>query len=79
MVLRVERRKCKPQELDLFTKLEAHLKDIRDRNAEQWERIRLSSMAVKTYAEPEMDEKMIAYFFATVCRFDSVCSFFLDI
>lgn len=71
MVLRTERRKYKPQELDLFAKLGAHVRDIRERNVEQWKRISLSSVAVKTYAEPEMDEKMISYFFAKVGRFGS--------
>ncbi|RJE20264.1 hypothetical protein PHISCL_07397 [Aspergillus sclerotialis] len=64
MVLRTERQKYKPQELDLFSQLETHIRDIREQNTKQWERISLSATAVKVYAGTGMEEEIIASFFA---------------
>ncbi|PYI05835.1 SET and MYND domain protein [Aspergillus sclerotiicarbonarius CBS 121057] len=62
MVLRSGRRKYSSEELDHFLQLETHIKDIRDQNAPQWERISLSSKAVKTYSGTDMSEEVISAF-----------------
>ncbi|PWY74583.1 SET and MYND domain protein [Aspergillus sclerotioniger CBS 115572] len=62
MVLRSGRRKYSDEELDQFLQLETHIKDIRDHNAPQWERISLSSKAVKTYSGTDMSEEVISAF-----------------
>ncbi|OOF96521.1 hypothetical protein ASPCADRAFT_129601 [Aspergillus carbonarius ITEM 5010] len=62
MVLRSGRRKYANEELDQFLQLETHIKDIRDQNAPQWERISLSSKAVKTYSGTDMSEEVISAF-----------------
>ncbi|KAL2856568.1 SET and MYND domain protein [Aspergillus pseudoustus] len=44
-----------PDELNLFDQLESHMDEIRTTNAPVWERITLSSMAVKRYSGTEME------------------------
>ena len=73
MVLRTERKKYKSQELDLFSQLETHIRDIREQNPKQWERISLSATAVKVYSGADTETEIIASFFAKV----SVYSLFL--
>ncbi|RAK91029.1 SET and MYND domain protein [Aspergillus costaricaensis CBS 115574] len=60
MVLRSERQKYSDEELDQFLQLETHIKDIRDKNASQWERISLSSKAIKAYSGTDMSEEVIS-------------------
>ncbi|PYH39292.1 S-adenosylmethionine-dependent methyltransferase [Aspergillus neoniger CBS 115656] len=60
MVLRSERQKYSDEELDQFLQLETHIKDIRDKSASQWERISLSSKAIKAYSGTEMSEEVIS-------------------
>ncbi|GKZ34699.1 hypothetical protein AbraIFM66950_005051 [Aspergillus brasiliensis] len=60
MVLRSERQKYASEELDQFLQLETHIKDIRDQSASQWERISLSSKAIKAYSGTEMSEEVIS-------------------
>ncbi|BCS03546.1 S-adenosylmethionine-dependent methyltransferase [Aspergillus luchuensis] len=60
MVLRSERQKYSDEELDQFLQLETHIKDIRDESASHWERISLSSKAIKAYSGTEMSEEVIS-------------------
>ncbi|OJJ71851.1 hypothetical protein ASPBRDRAFT_125353 [Aspergillus brasiliensis CBS 101740] len=60
MVLRSERQKYASEELDQFLQLGTHIKDIRDQSASQWERISLSSKAIKAYSGTEMSEEVIS-------------------
>ncbi|XRM48582.1 hypothetical protein ABZX51_011497 [Aspergillus tubingensis] len=60
MVLRSERQKYSDEELDQFLQLETHIKDIRDKSASQWERISLSSKAIKAYSGTDMSEEVIS-------------------
>ncbi|RAH53145.1 SET and MYND domain protein [Aspergillus piperis CBS 112811] len=60
MVLRSERQKYSDEELDQFLQLETHIKDIRDKSPSQWERISLSSKAIKAYSGTEMSEEVIS-------------------
>ncbi|GAB1211892.1 hypothetical protein ATERTT37_001016 [Aspergillus terreus] len=62
IVQRSARRKYTPQELDLFQQLETHEKEIRHENAPQWERIALSSKAVKAYSQTDTPEDTISAF-----------------
>ncbi|PWY73707.1 SET and MYND domain protein [Aspergillus heteromorphus CBS 117.55] len=62
MVLRNGRKKYGTEEMKLFLELETHIKDIRDENEAQWQRIALCSKAVKTYAGTEMQEEFISAF-----------------
>ncbi|KAF7591787.1 hypothetical protein BBP40_001113 [Aspergillus hancockii] len=64
MVLRCGRRKYSSQELDLFTQLETHFKDIQNQSPAQGERISLSSKAVKTYSGTDLEEETISAFSA---------------
>lgn len=66
IVQRSARRKYTPQELDLFQQLETHEKEIRHENAPQWERIALSSKAVKAYSQTDTPEDTISAFGAKV-------------
>jgi SET and MYND domain-containing protein len=66
MVLRCGRRKYTNQELDLFSQLRTHIKEIRDQSPAQWERISLSSKAVKAYSGTDMKEETISAFSAKV-------------
>ncbi|KAI2823637.1 hypothetical protein CBS115989_1226 [Aspergillus niger] len=60
MVLRSERQKYSSEELDQFLQLGTHIKDIRDQSASQWERISLSSKAIKAYSGTDMSEEVIS-------------------
>ncbi|RAH47039.1 S-adenosylmethionine-dependent methyltransferase [Aspergillus brunneoviolaceus CBS 621.78] len=60
MALRSERQKYPPQEVELFRQLETHIKDIREENPAQWQRISISSKAVKAYSGVEMKEEVIS-------------------
>ncbi|PWY70052.1 SET and MYND domain protein [Aspergillus eucalypticola CBS 122712] len=60
MVLRSERQKYSGEELDQFLQLETHIKDIRDKSPSQWERISLTSKAIKAYSGTEMSEEVIS-------------------
>ncbi|KAL4783982.1 hypothetical protein BJX76DRAFT_357430 [Aspergillus varians] len=64
MVLRTGAKKdaYTTEELDLFQTLETHVRDIHAGNPAQWERISLSSKAVKEYSKTDMDEEMISAF-----------------
>ncbi|KKK12381.1 hypothetical protein P175DRAFT_0467687 [Aspergillus ochraceoroseus IBT 24754] len=62
MVLRSGRKKYTSQESDLFVQLETHIREIRDENPAQWERIALSSKAVKAYSGTDMEEETISAF-----------------
>ncbi|OJJ31158.1 hypothetical protein ASPWEDRAFT_176257 [Aspergillus wentii DTO 134E9] len=62
MVLRSGRRKYAAQELDLFVRLETHVREILDQNMKQWERIALSAKAVKAYSGTEMSEQALSAF-----------------
>ncbi|KAL5365117.1 SET domain-containing protein [Aspergillus floccosus] len=62
IVQRRARRKYSSQELDLFLQLETHEKEIRHENAPQWERIALSSKAVKAYSQTDTPEDLISAF-----------------
>ncbi|PLB48078.1 SET domain-containing protein [Aspergillus steynii IBT 23096] len=62
IVLRSQRQKCTPQELDLFLQLETHVQDIERENPAQLERIGLSSKAVKVYSETDVKEETISAF-----------------
>ncbi|KAF9885658.1 hypothetical protein FE257_012640 [Aspergillus nanangensis] len=62
MVLRSARRKYTAAELDLFVQLEMHVRDMRRQNVAQWERIQLSSKAVRAYSGTEMNEEAVAAF-----------------
>ncbi|KAE8148046.1 SET and MYND domain protein [Aspergillus avenaceus] len=60
MVLRSKRGKYDGEELELFSQLDTHIKEIREENPDQWERISLSSKAVKAYSATPMSEEAIA-------------------
>ncbi|RAL11665.1 S-adenosylmethionine-dependent methyltransferase [Aspergillus homomorphus CBS 101889] len=60
MVLRSGRQKYTPEDLEMFLQLETHIKDIREENPAQWERISISSMAIKAYSGTEMKEETIS-------------------
>ncbi|PYH47591.1 S-adenosylmethionine-dependent methyltransferase [Aspergillus saccharolyticus JOP 1030-1] len=60
MVLRTGRQKYTSKDVDMFLQLETHIKDIREENPVQWERISMSSKAVKAYSETEMKEETIS-------------------
>ncbi|RAL03410.1 S-adenosylmethionine-dependent methyltransferase [Aspergillus ibericus CBS 121593] len=62
MVLRHGRGKYSSEELDQFLQLETHIKDVREKNAPQWERISLTSKAVKAYSGTDMSEEVISAF-----------------
>lgn len=66
MVLRSQRQKFTPQELDLFIQLETHVQDIQRENPAQLERIGLSSKAVKVYSGTDVEEETISAFGAKV-------------
>ncbi|RAH86414.1 SET and MYND domain protein [Aspergillus japonicus CBS 114.51] len=60
MVLRSERQRYPPEEVELFRQLETHINDIRAENPAQWQRIAISSKAVKAYSGVEMVEELIS-------------------
>ncbi|KAL4871940.1 hypothetical protein BDV12DRAFT_183489 [Aspergillus spectabilis] len=62
MVLRTRARKnpYSEEELEAFQSLETHICDIREGNNMQWERISLTSKAVKEYSKTEMEEEEIS-------------------
>ncbi|KAI3004319.1 hypothetical protein CBS147346_5005 [Aspergillus niger] len=60
MVLRSELQKYSSEELDQFLQLGTHIKDIRDQSASQWERISLSSKAIRAYSGTDMSEEVIS-------------------
>ncbi|KAH8432153.1 S-adenosylmethionine-dependent methyltransferase [Aspergillus melleus] len=62
IVLRSQRRKCTPQEMDLFLQLETHVQDIQRENPAQLERIGLSAKAVKVYSGTDVKEETISAF-----------------
>ncbi|KNG85894.1 SET and MYND domain protein [Aspergillus nomiae NRRL 13137] len=62
MIVRSERQKYTNEELELFSQLETHISEIRDQSPEQWERIALSSKAVKAYSGTDMKEETISAF-----------------
>ncbi|KAL4880804.1 hypothetical protein BJY04DRAFT_218957 [Aspergillus karnatakaensis] len=64
MVLRthVKKNAYSEQELEAFGSLDTHIRDIRAGNTEQWERIALTSKAVKEYSKTELaEEEICAY------------------
>lgn len=67
MLLRSTKKKYSSQEVDLFVQLETHIREIRERNMAQWERISLSAKAVKMYSGIDMKEEVILVFGAKVC------------
>lgn len=67
MLLRSTKKKYSNQEVDLFVQLETHIRDIRERNMAQWERISLSAKAVKMYSGIDMKEELILAFGTKVC------------
>lgn len=67
MLLRSTKKKYSSQEVDLFVQLETHIREIRERNMAQWERISLSAKAVKMYSGIDMKEEAILAFGAKVC------------
>lgn len=69
MLLRSIKKKYSNQEVDLFIQLETHIREIRERNMAQWERISLSAKAVKMYSGIDMKEEVISAFGAKVCFF----------
>ncbi|KAL2872429.1 S-adenosylmethionine-dependent methyltransferase [Aspergillus lucknowensis] len=66
MVLRTAAKKnaYAPQEMELFYQLETHIREIREKNHAHWERISLSSMAVKEYSGTDMKLELISAFSA---------------
>ncbi|KAB8233323.1 S-adenosylmethionine-dependent methyltransferase [Aspergillus alliaceus] len=62
IVLRSGRKRYSDEELDLFFQLETHIKEIRDQNPAQWERIALTSKAVKAYSGTDIKEELISTF-----------------
>lgn len=66
MVLLSGRRKYSDQDLAIFHKLETHIRDIHEKNKDQWNRISLSAKAVKEYSGTDMKEKVISAFGAKV-------------
>ncbi|KAL4914717.1 hypothetical protein BDW62DRAFT_189911 [Aspergillus aurantiobrunneus] len=64
MVLRAEAKKnaYTHEELDLFQTLETHIREICENNSAQFERITLSSKAVKEYSGTQMEEEVISAF-----------------
>lgn len=66
IALRSERQKYKPQEVDLFLRLETHAREIHDQSPRQWESIALSSKAVRAYSGTGVEKEMVSSFFAKV-------------
>ncbi|KAE8158750.1 hypothetical protein BDV40DRAFT_303877 [Aspergillus tamarii] len=62
MIVRTGHKKYTTEELDLFSQLETHITEIRDQSPEQWERIALSSKAVKAYSGTDLKEETISAF-----------------
>ncbi|THC98423.1 hypothetical protein EYZ11_002082 [Aspergillus tanneri] len=62
MVLRIGHRRYTNEERDLFLLLETHIKDIRDKNKSQWNRIALTSKAVKAYSGTDLELDAILEF-----------------
>ncbi|RAQ74369.1 SET and MYND domain protein [Aspergillus flavus] len=62
MIVRTAHKKYTNGELELFSQLETHISEIRDQSPEQWERIALSSKAVKAYSGTDMKEETISAF-----------------
>ncbi|KAL5343926.1 hypothetical protein BJX70DRAFT_3510 [Aspergillus crustosus] len=62
VVLRARSRKnpYTQEELQLFQSLGTHIRDIREGNTAQWERISLTSKAIKEYSKTEMEEEDIS-------------------
>ncbi|KAL4807180.1 hypothetical protein BDV18DRAFT_113838 [Aspergillus unguis] len=62
MVLRTGAKKepYTPDELDLFQSLETHVREIREANKGQFERIALTSKAVKEYSGASMEEEVLS-------------------
>ncbi len=74
MVLRLGAKKnaYTQEELDLFQTLETHIRDIREGNSEQWERISLTSKAVKQYSQTGIEEELLSAFGAKVSSVRSI-------
>ncbi|GMF77822.1 unnamed protein product [Aspergillus oryzae] len=68
MIVRTAHKKYTNGELELFSQLETHISEIRDQSPEQWERIALSSKAVKAYSGTDMKEETISAFGAKVSK-----------
>ena len=68
MIVRTGHKKYTTEELDLFSQLETHITEIRDQSPEQWERIALSSKAVKAYSGTDLKEETISAFGAKVSK-----------
>ncbi|KAI9036710.1 S-adenosylmethionine-dependent methyltransferase [Aspergillus affinis] len=62
IVLRSQRQKCTPQEMELFLQLETHVQEIQRDNPAQLERIGISAKAVKVYSGTDMKEETISAF-----------------
>ncbi|OJJ46633.1 hypothetical protein ASPZODRAFT_1989920 [Penicilliopsis zonata CBS 506.65] len=60
MVLRAAKGRYSPPELDAFSKLETHAREIRQLNPQQWGRIALSSKAIKMYSGTDVEEEVIS-------------------
>lgn len=74
MVLRIGAKKntYTQEELELFQTLETHIRDIREGNSEQWERISLTSKAVKQYSQTGIEEELLSTFGAKVSSVQSI-------
>ena len=68
MIVRTAHKKYTNGELELFSQLETHISEIHDQSPEQWERIALSSKAVKAYSGTDMKEETISAFGAKVSK-----------
>ena len=74
MVLRIVAKKndYTREELESFQTLETHIRDIREGNSEQWERISLTSKAVKQYSQSGIEEELLSDFGAKVSSARSI-------
>lgn len=68
MVLRIKAGKepYKGEELGLFQSLDTHVRDIRENNRGQFERITLTSKAVKEYSGVDIEEETMSAYGAKV-------------
>lgn len=66
MVLRTDRGKYNVQELEIFSNLETHIREIQDVQARK-DRISLTAKAVKDYSQTGMPEEAILAYAARVC------------
>lgn len=65
MVLRTDRGKYNAQELEIFSNLETHIREIQDVQAQK-DRISLTAKAVKDYSQTGMSEEAILAYAAKV-------------